>query len=182
MPIDLDDIFTRGGKPLIDVLNYCVRSVQMDPVFAFLVEEYRLSPTQTKAVALYDIFAAPGAPARINAADLLPPRELALQIVIENLRRSQPGPASIPHGGTAPRLQAPPGKHIFDALALHVRKNRRGAIARIKRRYNLKLTPTENLPGRRMTSGQRNFVDQVWQPRIRPALLTAGFRRIANIA
>ena len=180
MPIDLDDIFTRGGKPLIDVLNYCVRSVQMDPVFAFLVEEYRLSPSQARAVALYDMFAAPGAPARINAADLLPPQELALQIVIENFRKSLPGP-----GSTAlapPRLQAPPGKYIFDALQLHVRKNRRGAIARVKRRYNLKLTPTENLPGRKMTAGQRNFVEQVWQPRIRPTLLTAGFRRIANIA
>jgi hypothetical protein len=180
MPIDLDDIFTRGGKPLIDVLNYCVRSVQMDPVFAFLVEEYRLSPSQTKAVALYDMFAAPGAPARINAADLLPPQELALQIVIENLRRPPPRPGWTEIG--APRLQAPPGKYIFDTLQLHVRKNRRGAIARIKRRYNLKLTPTENLPGRRMTAGQRNFVDQVWQPRIRPTLVTAGFRRIANIA
>src|SRR6185503_7767064 len=94
MAIDLDDIFTRGGKPLIDVLNYCVRSVQMDPVFAFLVEEYRLSPSQTKAVALYDMFAAPGAPARINAADLLPPQELGLQIMIENFRKSQPRPGS----------------------------------------------------------------------------------------
>src|SRR5829696_3291893 len=94
MAIDLDHIFTHGGKALIDLLNYCVRSVQMDPVFAFLVEEYRLSPSQAKAVALYDMFAAPGAPARISAEDLLPPRELALQIIIENLRRSQPKPGS----------------------------------------------------------------------------------------
>jgi hypothetical protein len=180
MPIDLDDIFTRGGKRLIDVLNYCVRSVQMDPVFAFLVEEYRLSPSQTKAVALYDMFAAPGAPARINAAALLPPRELALQIVIENLRRPQPRLDSTEIGPL--RLQVPPGKYIFDALALHVRKNGRGAMARITRRYSLKLTPTENLPGRRMTAGQRHFVDQVWQPRIRLTLVAAGFRRIANIA
>lgn len=77
---------------------------------------------------------------------------------------------------------APPGKWIFDALDQHVRNNRRGAIARIKRRYNLKLTPTENLPGKKMTAGQRQFIDQVWQPRIRPVLVSAGFRRIANIA
>jgi hypothetical protein len=73
------------------------------------------------------------------------------------------------------------GKHIFDPLDSHVRENRRGAMARIKRRYNLKRTPTENLPDGKMSAGARNFVDNVWHPRIRPFLVMAGFRRIANI-
>lgn len=179
MAIDLDDIFKRGGEELIDVLNYCARSAQMDPVFAFLVEEYRMSPSPIKAVALYDMFVAPRAPARIDAIDLLPPRELGLQIAIEKFRRPQAGPGST---NLPPRLQVAPGKFIFDALDLHVRKNRRGAMARIKRRYNLKRTPTENLPGGKMTAGQKLFVEQIWEPRVRPTLVAAGFRRIANIA
>lgn len=166
MAIDFDEVTARGGKDLIDVLNYCARSVQMDPVFAFLAGEYRMSPTVSKAIALYDVFIAPTAPARIEAPDLLPPRDLSLAALIEKLRVPSP---------------PPPAKHIFDALDDCVRKNRRGAIARIKRRYNLKRTPTENLPGGKMTAGQRRFLENVWQPRVRSALVRAGFRRIANI-
>jgi len=177
MPIDLDDVFSRGGAELIEALNYCVRSVQMDPIFAFLVDEYRVSPTAAKAIALYDLFLAPNAPARINAAEHLPPRELGLQVLIQSFRRgSGPQPAAVP------TLQVQPGKFVFDAVALHLRKNRRGAIAKIKRRYNPKLSATENLPGGKMTVGQKRFVEQIWQRRVRPALVGAGFRRIANIA
>jgi hypothetical protein len=171
MPIDLDEVFSRGGVELIEVLNYCVRSMQMDPIFAFLVDEYRLSPTAARAIALYDMFLAAEAPARIDAADYLPPRELGLQVVVGSFR-----------GGSGPTLKVQPGKFVFDTVALHVRKNRRGAIAKIKRRYNPKLSATENLPGGKMTIGQKRFVEQIWQRRVRPALVGAGFRRIANIA
>ena len=82
MPIDIDQVFSRGGAELIELLNYCVRSVQMDPIFGFLVDEYRLCPTAPKAVALYDMFLAPEALARIDAAALLPPREQSLQVLI----------------------------------------------------------------------------------------------------
>jgi hypothetical protein len=176
MAIDLDRIFARGGKELIDVLNYCVRSVQMDPVFLFLVMEYRLAPTASRAVALYDMFVSVGAPARIDGGDLLPPRDLGLQNLIQGLRRVSAAVASPANPGIAP------GKFIFDNLSGYLGTNRRGAIARIKRRYNPKLGPNENLPGGKMTSGQKQFVDQVWQPRVRPALVRAGFRRMANIA
>lgn len=168
MAIDLDEVFVRGGEKLVDVLNYCVRSVQVDPVFAFLVEEYRMFPTHAKAVALYEMFLAIDAPARINALELLPPRELGLEMLIRDFRPPMP------------RVQA--GKYIFDGLAAHIRNNRRGAIARLKRRYNPRLTPTENLPRGKMTAGQKRFISQVWEPRMRPKLVAAGFRRIANIA
>jgi hypothetical protein len=175
MAIDLDEIFQRGGKELIDVLNYCVRSVQMDPVFVFLVGEYRLAPTASRAVALFDIFVMVEAPARIDGGELLPPREIGLQQRIQNLR---PRPSA---RGASPALNIGPDKFIFDSLSEYVGRNRRGAMARIKRRYNPKLGPTDNLPGGKMTSGQRRFVDQIWQPRVRPVLVRAGFRRIANI-
>jgi hypothetical protein len=175
MPIDIDQVFSRGGAELIELLNYCVRSVQMDPIFGFLVDEYRLCPTAPKAVALYDVFLAPEAPARINAAALLPPREQSLQVVIQNFRSGL-----APSVTAKPKIQ--PGKFVFDALVLHIRKNRRGSLTKIKRRYNPKLSAIENLPGGKMTAGQRRFVEQVWQPRVRPVLVLAGFRRIANIA
>jgi hypothetical protein len=175
MPIDIDQVFTRGGTDLVELLNYCVRSVQMDPIFGFLVDEYRLCPTAPKAVALYDVFLAPRAPARINAAALLPPRDQSLQVLIQNFRTGIASPLT-------PKLNIQPGKFIFDTLALHIRTNRRGSIAKIKRRYNPQRSATENLPGGKMTIGQRRFVEQVWQPRVRPLLVRAGFRRIANIA
>ena len=55
MPLDFDVIFSRGGKRLIDFLDYSVRSVEMDALFIFLVEEYRRHPTTPKAVTLYDL-------------------------------------------------------------------------------------------------------------------------------
>jgi hypothetical protein len=33
-----------------------------------------------------------------------------------------------------------------------------------------------------MTPGQKAFVERVWVPRVRPRLVAAGFRRIADIA
>src|SRR5258705_1061248 len=176
MPVDIDQVFSRGGTELIELLNYCVRSVQMDPIFGFLVEEYRLCPTASKTVALYDMFLAPEAPARINAAPLLPPREQSLQILIQNFRSGVATPA------VAPRRNIQPGKSLFDTLVLHIRMNRRGSMAKIRRRYNPKRSATENLPGGKMTAGPRRLVEQVWQPRVRPVLVLAGFRRIANIA
>jgi hypothetical protein len=170
MAIDLEKVFTGGGKDLIDVLNYCIRSVQMDAVFVFLVEEYRLAPTAAMAVAVYDMFVGVEAPARIDGGELLPPRDLGLEQLIRKLR---PGSEAI--------SKAAPGKFIFDSLSKYVQTNRRGAIAKIKRRYNPKLGANENLPGGKMTAGQRRFVEQVWQSRMRPVLVRAGFRRIANI-
>jgi hypothetical protein len=32
-----------------------------------------------------------------------------------------------------------------------------------------------------MTAGQKAFVENVWRPRVRPALVAAGFWRVATI-
>ena len=71
MAVDLRAIFASGGRPLIDSLEFCVRSVRMDPVFAFLEVEFRLQPTSPGAIALYDVFCAPEAPARLSTHDAL---------------------------------------------------------------------------------------------------------------
>ena len=58
-----------------------------DPLFVFLANEYRLQPTIPGAIALYDTFCTPNAPARLDAVDVLPPRNLGLQQQVERLRR-----------------------------------------------------------------------------------------------
>jgi hypothetical protein len=57
-----------------------------------------------------------------------------------------------------------------------------GALRAVGELYDPSLTPHENLPGGRMTPGQKAFVERVWVPRVRPRLVAAGFRRIADIA
>ena len=182
MAIDVRKMFNEGGKGLIDLLDYCVRSVQMDPVFVFLAQDYRLFPTTPKAVALYGIFCAPQAPARLSLPEILPPLDLAIAAAIRPLKihwtqvqaaRLAASPSRLP-------LTLPP-KYLFDGIASHVERNS-GAMRKIKRRYKPHRTPVENLPGGKMTSAQRVFVDKVWQPNLRPWLVAAGFHRVATIA
>ena len=181
MPIDLDSIFARGGKKLIGLLDYGVRSVQPDLLFIFLVQEYRQHPTTPKAVALHDIFCAPRAAARVSAAEMLPPLNLQIQSAIRPLLLNL---ALVEEARTksiaAPPLILPP-KFLFDAIDLHLRK-KSASLRAIKRNYRVRLSPVKNLPGGRMNAGQRHFVDRVWEPVLRPRLITAGFRRMTAIA
>ena len=41
-----------GGRGRIDLLRHCVQSVTMEPLFAFLVQEYRQRPRHAAAIAL----------------------------------------------------------------------------------------------------------------------------------
>jgi hypothetical protein len=159
---DLNAIFNRGGKRLIDFLDYSVRSAQMDALFVFLVGEYQRNPTNVRAVTLYDFFCAPGAPARVSAEEFLPPRNLQLEM---SLRRAR--------------------VHWMQRQTFLPPTFLQGAsteLRRIRRQYRVRRTPFENLPGGTMTAGQRRFVDQVWQPRLRPGLVAAGFRQVTAIA
>lgn len=170
MSVDLDSIFSRGGKRLVDLLDYGVRAVETDLLFVFLVREYRELPTARKAVALFDGFCAPGAPARLSVPELLPPYDLALEVALRGLRRD------------LERLPAPlPPKYLFDALDLRIRA-RSKRLRAVRRDYRIRRTPSENLPGGRMSAGQRRFVDAVWEPLLRPRLVAAGFRRVGSIA
>ena len=167
---------------MIDLLDYCVRSVQMDPVFVFLAQDYRLFPTTPKAVALYDIFCAPQAPARLSLPEVIPPLDLRIAAAIRPLKinwtRVQAAQLSASPPG--PPLTLPP-KYLFEGIASHVEKNS-GAMRKIKRRYKPHRTPVENLPGGKITSAQRIFVDKVWEANLRPRLVAAGFQRVATIA
>lgn len=199
MAADLNEIFRRGGKPLIDLLEYCVRSARVDPVFVFLAGEYRALPTAAKAVALYHNFCAPGAPARLAAPRALPPYDLSLPAAVrlleESRREPRPEPEDAPtpvesDGGppTADDLrgeEAPrplPARYLFDALVRRLEESRESSWRKVCEQYDPSLGPYENLPGGRMSAAQRVFVERVWEPRVRPRLVAAGFRRIADIA
>ena len=113
MPVDIDEIFTRGGKELIDLLDHAVRAVRA-------------------------------------AATVAPPLIL-------------------------------PPKFLFDTIDLKLRRES-SRLRAVSRRYRPNRSPLENLPGGRMNAGQKYFVEKVWEPNLRPRLVSAGFRRVGSIA
>jgi hypothetical protein len=165
MAADLHEIFQRGGKALVDLLEYCVRSMQTDIVFSFLVREYRIHPTAAKALALYEMFCAADAPARIAAPRAFPPYAMRI------------------HAAVQPLLQNPtlPPKYLFDFIVAELEKGSESSFHNVGSHYDPGRDPWENLPGGKMNAGQRAFVEKVWEPTIRPRLVQAGFRRIADI-
>ena len=169
MPTDIDEIFTHGGKRLVDLL------------FIFLVQEYRVHPTTPKAVALFDIICARKAPARLRVTEILPPVNLQIEAAMRpltlNLAQVQSAQAGT---AVAPPLILP-SKFLFDTIELHLRKKSPG-IRAVKLGYRPGRSPLQNLPGGRMNAGQTYFVEKVWEPTLRPRLVATGFRRMGSIA
>lgn len=170
MAIDLQSFFDRGGKRLLNLLEYCVRSVQVDPVFLFLARDYRLAPNVAKAEALYDVFCRLQAPARVTAQQALPPCNLRIEQDMRRLRADR----------TASMAPLIPPRELFDSISGQLWENS-AELRKIRRGYRVRRSPTENLPGGRMTEGQRFFVDRVWLPVVRPQLVGAGFWRVATV-
>ena len=182
MAVDMPETFQRGGRTLIDFLAYCVMSQQLEPVFVFLVGEYQQRPTATGALAVYDAFCAPGAPARIDAGPVLPPLDLRLEPGMRLLRDDLQRVAAASQVAEGERLMPIiPAKYGFDFIVEFLRSERLSALEGPARQFDPALSPTENLPGGRMTAGQRHFVERIWQPQVRPQLVQAGFRRVANV-
>lgn len=189
MAIDVEAEFARGGRTLLDFLAYCVMAQRLEPVFAYLVRDYRTRPTSVGALALFDSFLAPQAPARLTrVAPHLPPRNIRFQMEVERFRpESDPtgSPAPAPPAGAhqegAPLAStAPVPRYLFDALLERMREDQDPVLLPGKD-FDPALTPAANLPGGRMTDGQRAFVERFWQPRVRPRLVAAGFWRVATV-
>jgi hypothetical protein len=180
--VDLAQILASGGAGRIALLNYCVFSVTMEPLFVFLTGEYRDRPSHQAALALYDVFCAQQAPARLAAYELLPPRELNVPATIARLREQwkQMQSPQLPEGEEAVALTAP-SRNLFDAIARGVRAEPDGRWTQVSATFDPLLTPHENLPGGAMTAGQRQFVDNVWQPMVRPRLVQAGFWQLRTL-
>lgn len=208
MPVDVNRIFDRGGRELIDLLEFCVLSVQMDPLFVFLVGEYRSAPTADKAQTLYELFCAVGAPARISPHHLLPPKDFRLPQTLapffqtrqllnaaaqktatepdeEPAAEAEAEPAAPGDGEPRPQVQGLmllPPRYLFDSLRDELLTQQPSPITRLGKQFDPLLTPRENLPGGALTAAQKFFVNYVWTPRLRPQLVTSGFRRVANVA
>ena len=182
MPVELSGLFSRGGPDLIAFLDYCVFSVQMAPVFAFLAGDFGSIPTASRALALYDSFCAAGAPARLKADAVLTPRDLRLDKPMRDLRRrwlASRQPRATEDDAVIP---APlPPRFLFQFILDHLNDDPESILHVAARSFDPSLSPSANLPGGRMSPGQQAFVDGVWRPRVRPTLLAGGFWRIANI-
>jgi hypothetical protein len=155
----------------------------MEPVFVFLAGEYRLRPAHAAALALYDVFCAPRAPARLRGVlNLLPPRDLRLAAAVRaigaQMDASQPASALHDAAGV---VRTAPYRNLFDPLIEALGTDASGLLRRLRVSYDPARTPEQNLPGGRMNSAQRHFVEKIWQPRVRPGLVAAGFWQIATI-
>lgn len=186
MALNVHLTIQRGGRPLIDLLEFCVISINMDAVFLFLVKEYQVSPATERAAALYDVFCAPAAPARLQLEPHLPPKNprirQALAPYLAAREHLSSGEAASDEEGPTNWMLLPP-KYLFDFLADALRDARGGdPLEEIGRTYDPELSPVENLPGGKMSSAQKFFTEYVWGPQVRPRLTAAGFRRIANVA
>lgn len=181
--VDLWKILDRGGAERLALLRYCVLSVTMEPLFVYLVQEYRYRPAHAAALALFDVFCAQQAPARLRAYELLPPRALRVQAAIAAVRAqwAQMQLAESPPEDTAVRI-ATPARTLFDEIERGVQQDASGRLARLRRAYDPQRTPEENLPGGKLNEGQRQFVERVWQPVVKPRLVAAGFWRVETVA
>jgi hypothetical protein len=182
--IDIDDTLARGGASRMALLRYCVLSMTLEPVFLLCASEYRLRPAHANALAIYDVFCAPNAPARLAAYELLPPRELTVAAAIERIRQQwkvlqAPPPAEDEEERT---VATTPGRELFDGLVRGVRADTHGRLGAVSASFDPLLSAEENLPGGKLNGSQRQFVDRVWQPIVRPRLTAAGFWQLATIA
>ena len=176
MATNFDKIFSRGGKDLVALLNYIVRSANVDLLFVYLVTEYRQQPTSAKALALYRLFCAPRAPALLSVSEILPPRNPHLSSQIAPIEiAATPGP-----GGAAPAVSRLVPKFLFDNLVEGLSKKSK-RLRKAKRDYRVRKTPAENLPFEMLTEFQRYFSDHIWKPSLKPALVAGGFWRLSSI-
>lgn len=175
----IEAALAAGGRGRIDLLKHCVRSVTMEPVFVYLVQEYRQRPRHGAALALFDMFCAPGAPGRLGASPVLPPINLMLAAAVNMLRAQWLQGEAHPPPRIAPSTA--PMRGLFDRVVETITQDAAGRWAQLALYYNPALEPSENLPGKAMTQAQRHFVENVWKPQIRPRLVDASFWQMQTI-
>src|SRR5262245_38417230 len=158
MVVDLESVLTQGGKNLIDLLRFSVCSMHLEPLFVFLARDYRQAPTAARALALSDVFCSPAAPARIRATAVLEPFDLRLARGISALRRQveqSRQPPSAKDCSPTPLPIPVPAPYLFDHVVEHLQQEAGGILLLIARDYDPTKSAVENLPGGRLTPGQR---------------------------
>jgi hypothetical protein len=129
------------------------------------------------------MFCAVHAPAKLAAYELLPPRELSLAAEVSRVRErwnamQNPSPDD---EDTLRSVASWPGRALFDALVHGLRADVHRKLETVSTSYDPQLSPQENLPGGQMSATQRQFVERIWQPIVRPRLASAGFWQVATI-
>lgn len=180
MTCNIQDIFTRGGRERLRLLQYSVVSVRLDVLFVYLAKCFKTKPTSARAIALFDVFFGPEALAKLSVPEAIPPRNLQLGVEIDKLRQSiadfERMQAEDPEEAVPPLL---PAIYLFDRPVELVVAG--AQLAEVERDFDPQLDAIENLPGGKMTPGQRSFVSQTWVPSIRPVLVGAGFYDVASL-
>lgn len=162
----------RRSKGTLDFLDYCVRVMQLDPLFLFLAQEYRINPTIPKAVALFHTFCAPGAPAKVSIEPDQDRMQHVMRPITVSWTRMQAALVFGP-GNAAPPM--PPPSTLFDSIVDKIM--RAGVIGKLKRAYQARYEPPDDT-----NRVHEHFVEKIWRPIIRPHLVAAGFWRISELA
>ena len=186
MPVVVEDLLSQGGSETIAFLQFALCSARPEPIFVYLARDYRFKPTLAGARALFELFCDTNAPARLDIESALPPRDLSLSSSINQIRRAHEAtqlPPPVDAEGKPLRRPGPPAipNYLFRTLEDRLLTDPEGAIARLAAIYDPQRGVYENLPGGKINPGQRHFVENIWVKRVRPALTTAGFWRVANL-
>jgi hypothetical protein len=170
--MDVLETLDRRSKGTLDFLDYCVRAMQLDPLFVFLAQEYRINPTIPKAVALFHTFCAPVAPAKVSIEPDHERMQHLMRPITVSWTRMQAALVFGP-GNAAPPIPPPPA--LFDSVTDKIM--RAGMIGQLKQAYQARHDQPEDI-----NRIQQHFVEKIWRPIIRPHLVAAGFWRIAELA
>ncbi len=180
--VDVQNVLERGGDGMIKLIGYCIYTQFLDPVFLLLVKNYQMQPTAAKATALFEQFVSIQAPLAISLPLLDRENDLQVMDAITRISQAeQPPEKYLEDGDEEIQLPVPylPSKFVFDGLLKSVLlKSTQFTV--IESDFDPTLTVLKNLPGGKLTPGQRHFNEHVWKPS-RHRLSVAGFFAIANI-
>jgi hypothetical protein len=180
-PIDIPATLAEGGEIAVALLQFCIRSGHLEPLFYHLNQDYQQRPGHLAALTLFDLFCASNAPARLAVPEALPPQELRLASSMTMLRQQWQQMQQVRAGQEIDQEKklfiAQPQRGLFDAIVRAFGPR----FAQVASQFDPEKRVNECLPGGMVSAGQRNFINQVWTPKVRPQLVAAGFWRVATL-
>ena len=187
MNFNIASTLEHSGEQMVQLLNYCIYSRKLDPVFILLAKNYQLMPNSAKALSLFDEFIATNAPLTLS---IKVHADLQLVQTVDKIRNLQQlhnpflnttRDASQPDSDSedAENPAYLPTKFLFSGLQGKVTADT-AQIQSIESEYDPAHSAVQNLPDGKLSGAQLQYVEHVWRP-ARARLATAGFRMVANI-